>query len=449
MSLSEYYYVSAAVELFAAFVTLTMLLVRFLLKAQLKAEKTAVDTFFVALLSTHALALLVDAPVWLLLAAPSAENVPLVKALSFLSDLFLIASVALYGWCLTAYTASKEPISHRPAWWITGLCGAAIFTCLLSLFNGMYIGYDEGGADVTGPMYWLYLLFTILLPALTALLAFHHRRILGRRDTWVFASYGLIVVASIPLQLFWAITPVYLAADGSILTLSFAVIYTEQARRAADAEKKLVEQDLALSESRNALVLSQIQPHFLYNALTAIYYLCDTKPEAAKTAVSDFSRYLRGNLDSIRKTGLISFSDELRHTQAYLALEKVRYEDELEVCYDIEAAEFLLPPLTIEPLVENAVNHGISSLPSGGRVSIAASELADCFEVCITDNGVGFDPAAVLQKEARSHIGISAVRSRLHILCGGTLDIKSAPGQGTTATIHIPKGENVYADHRR
>lgn len=438
MSLSEYYYVSSAVEVFAAFVTLTMLLICLLIKV----PRSKVDRFFVALLSTHALALLFDAPIWLLLVHPSPEKVTLIKTLSFFSDLFLISSAALYAWCLTAYIEGRQKISHRPVWGITGLCGAAIFMCLLSAFNEMYIGYDSSGEDITGPMYWLYLLFIVLLPASTALLAVRFRRILGRRDTWIFASYGLIVVASIPLQLFWEITPVYLAADGSILTLTCAVIYMAQVQRASDAEKKLIEQELALSESRSALILSQIQPHFLYNALTAIYRLCDTKPGAAKTAVSDFSQYLRGNLDSIRKTGLISFSDELRHTQAYLSLEKMRYEDELTVCYDIKTTEFLLPPLTIEPLVENAVNHGVGSLPSGGCVTITAEERPDCFAVSIADNGVGFDPASVSSDDGTcGHIGISAVRSRLHILCGGTLDIQSSPGQGTNAMIYIPKGE--------
>ena len=435
MPLTVYYYVSAALELFAALITVVMLLIRPLIRTQ----RTAVDPFLAALLCAHALALLADAPIWILLASPSPERIPLVKALSFLSDLFLISAPALYAWCLTVYISAQQPISRRPAWCITALSAAAVLTCLLSAFNEMYIGYDASGRDVTGPLYWLYLLFTVPLPASTALLAFRHRRILGRRDTWIFASYGLVVVASVPLQLLWAITPVYLAADVAILALACTVIYTAQVRRTAAAERQLMEQALALSQSRSALLLSQIQPHFLYNALTAIYCLCDTRPEAAKTAVSDFSHYLRGNLDSLKKEGLISFSDELRHTQAYLSLEKLRYEDALEVVYDIAADGFLLPPLTIEPLVENAVNHGIGSLPSGGCVTIASRELPDCCEVRVTDNGVGFDPDA-LPDDGRSHVGIAAVRSRLHILCGGTLDIRSAPGRGTTAIIHIPKG---------
>ena len=389
MSLFTYYYVSAALELFAAFITVVMLLIRPLIQKQ----HSTVDAFLVALLCAHALSLLLDAPIWILLAEPSPERVPLIKVLTFLTDLLLISAQALYAWCLTAYISERQYISRRPVWYITGLSAAAVLTCLLSAFNEMYIGYDASGADFTGSLYWLYLLFTVQLPASTALLAFQHRRILGRRDTWVFASYGLIVVVSVPLQLFWAITPVYLAADVTVLLLACTVIYTAQVRRTAQAEKKLVEQELSLSESRNALMLSQIQPHFLYNALTAIYCLCDTRPETAKTAVSDFSRYLRGNLDSLKKEGLISFSDELRHTQAYLSLEKLRYEEALEVAYDIKVSDFLLPPLTIEPLVENAVNHGIGVLPSGGCVTISTQELPEYYEVRVADNGAGFDPA--------------------------------------------------------
>ena len=199
--------------------------------------------------------------------------------------------------------------------------------------------------------------------------------------------------------------------------------------------------ELALSESNNSLVLSQIQPHFLYNALTSIYRLCDVKPEAAKEAVSNFSKYLRGNLDSIKQTQMISFAEELKHLQAYLALEKIRYGDYLKVEYNIEVAEFFIPPLTVQPLVENAVNHGVSDLPEGGTVTISTKEKDDCYEIRVSDNGVGFNPDEQ-KNDGRSHVGIANVRSRLKIMCNGTLEIKSEIGKGTETIINIPKGAN-------
>ena len=223
-------------------------------------------------------------------------------------------------------------------------------------------------------------------------------------------------------------------------------LQTEQTRLLLKEEKEVAEAKLALKESNNSLVLSQIQPHFLYNALTSIYRLCDVKPEAAKEAVSNFSKYLRGNLDSIKQTKMISFADELKHLQAYLSLEKIRYDDDLDIKYDIKATEFFIPPLTVQPLVENAVDHGISDLPGGGLVTISTEEKRDYYEIRVSDNGVGFDPGKI-PIDGRSHVGIANVQSRLNIMCHGTLDIKSAPGDGTVAIIQIPKGRATDEYH--
>ena len=280
---------------------------------------------------------------------------------------------------------------------------------------------------------------------MTMVLAFRYHDVIGWRNTWIWVLYGLIPVLSIPAQVLWAVTPVCIATTVS-LVLVYTLIHVEQAEREANIEKELAQKELALSESNNSLVLSQIQPHFLYNALTLIYRLCDVKPEAAKEAVGNFSKYLRGNLDSIKQTKMISFADELKHLQAYLSLEKIRYDDDLDIKYDIKATEFFIPPLTVQPLVENAVNYGISDLPGGGLVTISTEEKRDYYEIRVSDNGVGFDPGKI-PKDGRSHVGIKNVRSRLGIMCHGTLDINSAPGGGTEAVIHIPKGVETDEYH--
>lgn len=434
MLFNETNYMSAALEFFAAVVTAVMLAGCFLeRKYQVKSGK-----LFVWCLLTQTTMLLVDAPIWILLAAPKPELIVTVKILSFFSDALLCVLISQYAYCLTEYISEKKPISHRYSVLVTVLCGIAALLWLINAFNEMYISYDENGLDQTGPLYYVSQVINVLLPAMTMVLALRYHAILGWRDTWVWVLYGLIPVLSIPAQILWAVTPVCLATTVS-LVLVYTLIHVEQVRRAADVEKALVEKELALSESNNALVLSQIQPHFLYNALTSIYRLCDVRPEAAKEAISNFSKYLRGNLDSIKQTKLISFADEFRHLQAYLSLEKIRYDDYLEVRYDIAVTEFFLPPLTVQPLVENAVNHGISDLPEGGCVTVSTREEADHYEIRVSDNGVGFDPD-VQPTDGRSHIGISNVRSRLEILCRGTLSFITAPGQGTTAIIKIPKG---------
>lgn len=429
---------NAALELFGAMLTLVMLVSCFWDGL----NRSAVGKYLMLLLLMHTLMLLVDAPIWMLLDRPAPEKVLLIKVLSFFSDAFLHISLVLYAYCVTAYIAERKEVSACGAKVVAVLCAAALALCLLSAFNEMYIGYDETGQDITGPLYLLSQLLLLSMLAPTLLLIWRNRCTLGSRGTWAFLLYGLIPMLSIPFQIFWAITPYYLLGATCAHVLVYTMLHIEQAQRTAEMEKQIISQQLTLSESQNALMLSQIQPHFLYNALTSIYRLCDTKPEAAKVAVSNFAKYLRGNLDSISRSELISFSEELRHTQAYLALQELRYGEDLTIIYDIRTETFSIPPLTIEPLVENAVEHGISDLPDGGSVTLSTAETADCYEVRVCDDGVGFDPA-VVNRDDRPHIGISAVRSRLAILCNGTLTIESAPGQGTTAVIRIPKEYQV------
>lgn len=429
---------NAALELFGAMLTLVMLVSCFWDGL----SRSAVGKYLMLLLLTHTLMLLVDAPIWMLLDRPAPEKVLWIKVLSFFSDAFLHISLVLYAYCVTAYIAERKEVSACGAKVVAVLCAAALALCLLSVFNEMYIGYDETGQDITGPLYLLSQLLLLSMLAPTLLLIWRNRCTLGSRGTWAFLLYGLIPMLSIPFQIFWAITPYYLLGATCAHVLVYTMLHIEQAQRTAEMEKQIISQQLTLSESQNALMLSQIQPHFLYNALTSIYRLCDTKPEAAKVAVSNFAKYLRGNLDSISRSELISFSEELRHTQAYLALQELRYGEDLTIIYDIRTETFSIPPLTIEPLVENAVEHGISDLPDGGSVTLSTAETADCYEVRVCDDGVGFDPA-VVNRDDRPHIGISAVRSRLAILCNGTLTIESAPGQGTTAVIRIPKEYQV------
>ncbi|MBQ8200163.1 MAG: sensor histidine kinase [Clostridia bacterium] len=204
-----------------------------------------------------------------------------------------------------------------------------------------------------------------------------------------------------------------------------------QAMRATEMEREL-------QESRMQMMLSQIKPHFLYNSLTAVMDLCDRDPRKAKQAIVDFSRYLRANLDSLTCRKLVPFERELRHTQVYLRLEQLRFGDRLKVCYDIQAEHFLLPALSLQPLVENAVKHGLTAKAEGGTITIAVRAEAEGICITVTDDGIGFDAGAQAAEE-RTHVGLQNVRERLSAICGGTLTINSTPGSGTAAQVYIPK----------
>ncbi len=211
----------------------------------------------------------------------------------------------------------------------------------------------------------------------------------------------------------------------------------------AAARAKQLEAQLA--ESQFDAAMSQIQPHFLYNALGSIYYLCGKDPPKAQKAIGDFSDYLRMNLSSLRQKTPIPFATELQHIRTYLALEKMSSEDELVYEFHIHAIDFTVPALSVQPLVENAVKHGIFKKPGGGTVVIGSEEYEDRFEIIVEDDGVGFDPALPPQPE-RVHIGIQNVRERLNVMCSAKLDIRSCPGRGTTAIITLPKGGQTHED---
>ena len=203
-----------------------------------------------------------------------------------------------------------------------------------------------------------------------------------------------------------------------------------------EAEKR--EMELQLQESKISIMLSQIQPHFLYNTLNSIYQLCETNPMLARTMVNSFAEYLRNNLSSLDEPGLIAFTTELEHVKTYLEIEKIRFDDTLEIEYDIQCVDFQLPVLTVQPIVENAVKHGTSRKRGGGKVTISTREDDEFYIVTVSDTGCGFDPA-VRKDDGKKHVGIENVRQRLSNMCGGVLTIESEIGVGTVVNIRIPK----------
>ncbi|MGN0983096.1 MAG: sensor histidine kinase [Candidatus Limivicinus sp.] len=210
----------------------------------------------------------------------------------------------------------------------------------------------------------------------------------------------------------------------------------EQSRILARQERSLAENERQLTESRISLLMSQIRPHFIYNTLGSIEQLCELQPEAAAGLVHDFARYLRGNFSELDNPAPIRMCQELEHVRCYVRIEKIRFPD-IEVIFDIRSEDSLLPALSVQPLVENAIKHGLMKLPSGGVVTVSAYETDTHHCVCVQDNGGGFDPAHLW--EDRSHVGLRNIRERLAAMCGGTLTVKSTPGTGTKVTILIPR----------
>jgi two-component system LytT family sensor kinase len=207
-------------------------------------------------------------------------------------------------------------------------------------------------------------------------------------------------------------------------------------RLARTAREQRIERLAAEAELR--ALRARLHPHFLFNALTTIGYLIQAAPDRALDTLLRLTSVLRGVLR--RTTAEFStLGDEMRFIASYLEIERARFEERLDVTLDVDPAAQSLacPTLLLQPLVENAVQHGLAPRASPGRVTVEARINGDALVVRVADTGVGFDPARAARPDS---VGLSSVAQRLQAHYGdqATLTIESAPGAGTAVTITMP-----------
>ena len=311
------------------------------------------------------------------------------------------------------------------------LCAVQMLFSVLTIWNGMYFTLTPENTYMRGNWFLVSQAIPFIIFALSAAMMIAYRRSLVRRDTLFLSSHILLpLVAEVIQILNYGIS---LLNASITVALLLVFIYIQSAR-----ELRMEHQEKELAEARIDIMLSQIQPHFLYNSLTAIRRLCDSNPMQAKATIRDFSQFLRGNMNALTSKTPIPFAQERIHTEAYLQLELQRAQDRLCVVYDITVQDFTIPPLTVQPLVENAVRHGVLRREEGGTVTIRTAETERAYLVIVHDDGVGFQ-ADVFEPKERVKIGLNNVRKRLADICGGSLRVESTPEEGTIATITIPK----------
>ena len=195
-----------------------------------------------------------------------------------------------------------------------------------------------------------------------------------------------------------------------------------------------------IAEQQIQIMMTQMQPHFLYNTLSTIQALCRIDPEKASDTTEKFGIYLQQNLDSINQPELIPIKKELEHTKIYADIEMIRFKN-VRVEYDIKDESFCVPALTVQPLVENAIKHG-ARIRKEGVVTVRTKKTDNGHEVVISDNGCGFDTTQQLGTD-KTHIGIRNVEERVRIMCGGSVSIESRLDEGTTVTIRIPEKSEI------
>ena len=206
--------------------------------------------------------------------------------------------------------------------------------------------------------------------------------------------------------------------------------------KAKELETEKIVLNAQLSESRISTMMSQIRPHFIYNTLGSIERLCSIDPPKAGELVHNFAKYLRGNFGELDNPKPILMSQEMEHVRHYISIENVRFPD-MTFSFEMNSDDFHIPALTVQPIVENAIKHGLMKLSTGGTIRVVSYETESHYCVSVEDDGVGFNTDVLL--DDRTHVGIRNIRERLKAMVNGTLEIESKEGVGTKVLITIPK----------
>lgn len=307
----------------------------------------------------------------------------------------------------------------------------AIFIILdiVNIFTGIFFTSIDGEYTRNQLMILSQSYQFIAFISVFALTIFNKKLIL--REKIPFAFYCLIPGVAIILQnTFKGYAIAYLSIIISIEILFFFLNVQKSIELAHEEEKN--------KEAQVKIMMSQIQPHFIYNSLSSISTLIPLDPDKAQKALDDFTQYLRHNLSTLTETRLIPFEDELRHIETYVSLEKLRFNDRINVIYDIKAKDFDVPPLSIQPIVENAIKHGILKRVEGGTLYIRTYSDDSFNTVIIQDDGIGFNIDDV-NFTNNKHVGLNNIKSRIKNMCDGDIKITSELDKGTTVVVTFNK----------
>jgi LytS/YehU family sensor histidine kinase len=254
--------------------------------------------------------------------------------------------------------------------------------------------------------------------------------IMGYGGKWPDATWPSYVQRLYLQNLDWTLM-VYAAIVG----LSYATTYYHESQARAVKQAQL---ETRLVEARLRTLQAELQPHFLFNTLHAISSLVHTNPDGADRMISRLSDLLRLTFDR-SGTPRISLQEELEFLQKYLEIEQTRFNDRLSVRFEIdpETLDAEVPRLILQPLVENAIKHGVSPKPGAGLVQISTKRQGDDLWIEVSDNGVGLSAGA--RARLRSGVGLSNTRDRLECLYGAAHRIEfSDDTRGLAVTLQFP-----------
>lgn len=254
-----------------------------------------------------------------------------------------------------------------------------------------------------------------------------------RRDMLTKKQFVAILISLLPLTVALAVHLFVTSFPFIVTGITISAISMYGIVLSDEIEQQLRQQWEIARQSAGIMAL-QMRPHFIHNTLMSIYYLCKQDPAEAQRVTLDFNNYLEKNLNALASDETIPFSEELEHTVAYLNVEQALYDENLFVEYDTPHTAFRVPPLTLQPIVENAVKHGLDPDSEPLFISVQTRKTDSGSEIIVSDNGPGFEPA----DDDKPHIALANIRQRLEMMCRGEMTIMQREGGGTVVRLIIP-----------
>lgn len=314
--------------------------------------------------------------------------------------------------------------------WGIFITGAVLL--ILNLFVPFIYTFDATNTYQRLPyFFWVPGAIAFVGALLTLSVAIAYHKYMMKLENAAIISFLSLPIIAIVLQIVFygvSFTNIAVVISTVILFVSYESYFAQY----------LVDKEKQVNEDKLRMVNRQMHPHFVFNSLALIRHQCLTDPEEAAETINEFSAYLRSTTDLLTESECIAFEREMDIVRHYLNIHEKRFDKHLNIQYDIGDTEFDVPPFSVQTLVENALHHGINDGQlENGCITISTKKNKKKHIVIIEDNGNGFD-TAVLEKEDNRHVGINNTKERIAVMCGGTMNIESAPGKGTKITIVIP-----------
>ena len=380
-------------------------------------------TFF-SILFMYAVVLFIDMILYTNLGITAAQRVVIIFEYLFFSVLMPMPMPFMLHCC------GENQKRSVPLRTVITLWGVFCIALCAAQFKDIFYYTTPDDQYIRAPLFPLMIAPLSLIMIINIASLIRRRKKLSKRVFIALLVYLLPTVILVILYMFAAVDSVVSFWMALCAITMFSLILT-------DNMEQYMQQQREIANQRADIMVLQMRPHFIYNTMMTIYYLCKQDADKAQQVTLDFTTYLRQNFTAIASEDTIPFSEELKHTQAYLAVEQAQHEDNLFVSFDTPHTMFRLPPLALQPLVENAVKHGMDPNGEPLNISVKTRQTKGGSEIIVEDDGPGYDPA----DDNEPHIALNSIRERLKTMCGGSLEITPREGGGTSVKVTIPASD--------